>query len=79
LILIAKAMTRAQLAALSAFLAIEVAALLALATLRSPANVIAFPIIAIAGCYAGSAVFGVLASPDERRKDLEDRVRNPPP
>ena len=58
--------------------AIEAAALAALCMLPSPTNIVAFIALAIAGLFAGSTVFHRLASPEERRKDLEDRVRNPP-
>jgi hypothetical protein len=38
----------------------------------------AFAVMAIAGCVASNMVFQKLASADERRLDLEERVRNSP-
>jgi hypothetical protein len=50
---------------------------LALAMLRLVGGV-AFAFTAMAGCFASEILFRALATPDERRLDLEERVRNPP-
>ena len=39
---------------------------------------VAFAFTAMAGCFASEILFRALATPEERRLDLEDRVRNPP-
>jgi hypothetical protein len=39
---------------------------------------IAFAFTAMAGCFASELLFRALATPEERRLDLEERVRNPP-
>ena len=67
-------MSKAHLCSILVFMAFQLAALAAFATLGG----FAFAFVAMAGCLASAIVFNRLASPEERRRDLEDRVRNPP-
>jgi len=68
-------MTKAHLFSVLVFMIFQIAALVAFASLGG----VAFAFIGMAGCLASSVVFNRLASTEERRRDLEDRVRNPPP
>jgi membrane protein implicated in regulation of membrane protease activity len=69
---------RARLASLAAFFAFGLAAIAAYLWLRPAAvGIAAFAVLGIAGLWLSVRVFDRLASPEQRRADLEDRVRNP--
>ncbi|MBL8583476.1 MAG: hypothetical protein JNL61_14790 [Rhizobiaceae bacterium] len=68
----------ARLLSVALFLAFGVAAVSAYLWLRPPAvGIAAFLLIGVLGLWLAGRVFDRLATPEERRADLEDRVRNP--
>ncbi len=71
-------MSKAHLAGISIFLLFAVAGL-GLAALASSSFVAIaiFVIAGIAGSVVAGRLFDRLATPEEKRRDIEDRVRNP--
>ncbi|RXF68533.1 hypothetical protein [Hansschlegelia zhihuaiae] len=71
-------MSRARLASFAVFVVAAVAGLVAFAAADSVALAFgAFFAIGLVGMWLAGRVFDRLATPEERRSDLEDRVRNP--
>ncbi len=73
-------MSRAHLASLLIFLAIALAGLAAFFAIRPAALAIAaFLAVGLVGSWLAGKAYDRLSTPEERRADLEDRVRNPDP
>lgn len=71
---------RARLASLAVFLACGMAGMAAYLWLRPAAlGLGAFVLLGLAGLWISGRVFDRLATPEQRRADLEERVRNSDP
>lgn len=71
-------MIRPYAASLAILVALASAAFVAVYALEWPFNAVAGLVLMLAAVILPGRVFDYLATPEERRRDLEDRVRNPP-
>jgi hypothetical protein len=71
-------MSKANLVSIVTFLLFAAAALWLAGTTHSPLGPIGtFVVVSLAGAIIAGRLFAWLATPEEKKRDLEERVRNP--
>jgi hypothetical protein len=73
-------MSKAHLVSMAVFLLAAIGGLWLAATTHSELGAIGtFVVVSLAGAIVAGRLFDWLATPEEKRRDLEDRVRHPDP